>query len=136
MTQRYAIDTSILVRLVAGLPQDQFESTVDALQILVQEEGMSLLATEMVIGEAYSALQHHYGLSKADVRKGLHDALTSGLVAPARGQAVLDVIKAAAKGCGLLDRLILHDAQMQQMNVQTLDRKMARLAGAQLVKSA
>jgi predicted nucleic acid-binding protein len=134
MTQRYGIDTSILVRLVTGLPEQQFEATLEQLSDMVERQGAQLVATNMVIGEAYIAMQHHYGLAKADVRKGLLDTLSSGLIAPANGSEVLNVIKAAARGCGLMDRLIAQDCEQQNLKVLTLDRKMAGLSNALRIK--
>lgn len=134
MTQRFGIDTSILVRLVTGLPKQQFEDAVSRLADLVENQGVQLFATNMVIGEAYIAIQHHYGLSKADVRQGLLDALSSGLVSPSHGDAVLDVIKAASRGSGLMDRLIAQDCEQQGLDVLTIDRKMANLPNAKRLK--
>ncbi len=130
MTARYGIDTSILVRLVAGLPETEFEETLESLSAMVEKQGAQLFASSMVIGEAYIALQHHYGVSKSDARAGLTKALTSGLVKPVHGAATLEVITQAAKGCGLMDRLIAHDYEQAAVGVLTLDKKMARLVGA------
>jgi predicted nucleic acid-binding protein len=130
MNERCGIDTSILVRLVTGLPEKDFEETLDALSAMVEKEGAQLVASSMVIGEAYMAIQHHYGVSKADTRAGLISALTSGLVKPVHGGATLAVIAQAAKGCGLMDRLIAHDYAQSKSTVLTLDRKMANLPGA------
>lgn len=129
MTLSYGIDTSILVRLTTGLPQHEFEEALSALKPMVEREGVQLVASNMVIGEAYMAIQHHYGLSKADVRAGLLSVLTSGLVRPAHGDGVLTVISQASKGCGLMDRLIAHDYAHSQHDVITLDQKMAKLPG-------
>ena len=130
MSARYGIDTSILVRLVTGLPESSFEQTVQTLSNMVEKEGAQLHASAMVIGEAYIALQHHYGVSKPDARFGLIQALSSGLIKPVHGAATLQVIAQAASGCGLMDRLIAHDYERSTLDVLTLDRKMARLPGA------
>ena len=62
MTMRYGIDTSVLVRLITGNPAEQFEQCVSRLSSLV-EEGAEIFASNQVIGEAYVAVQHHYGVS-------------------------------------------------------------------------
>lgn len=130
MTARYGIDTSILVRLVTGLPESEFEETVQLLSAMVEKQGVQLFASSMVIGEAYIAMQHHYGVGKSDARAGLAQALTSGLIKPIHGDATLTVIAQASKGCGLMDRLIAHDYEQSKLSVLTLNRKMARLTGA------
>ena len=129
MTARYGIDTSILVRLATGDPEDGFARTVRELTRLVEREGATVLASNQVIGEAYVALQHHYGVSKADARGALKSVLSSGLVAPLNGAAVFEALDATA-GCGLLDRLIADDYRRAELVTLTLDRRMANLPQA------
>ena len=128
MTPRYGIDTSVLVRLLTGeLPED-FERCVGSLRGLIEDDGAEVFASNQVIGEAYVAVQHHYGVSKADARAGLKDVLRSGLVSPLNGRAVIDALE-AADGPGLFDRLIADEYSRSSVEVLTLDRKMASLPG-------
>ena len=130
MSARYGIDMSILVRLVTGLPETDFEQTLQTLSAMVEKEGAQLYTSAMVIGEAYIALQHRYRVSKSDAQFGLMQALSSGLIKPVHGAATLQVITQAASGCGLMDRLVAHDYERSTLDVLTLDRKMAQLARA------
>ena len=134
MTQHYGIDTSILVRLVTGEPAQDYEVAVKQLTKMVENEGVRLVANNMVIGEAYIALQHHYGVTKPTAKSALHSVLTSGLVQPVHGQPTLEAL-AATKGCGLLDRLIAVDYAAAQFDTLTLDRKMATLPRVKRLKS-
>ncbi len=84
------------------------------------------MASNQTIGETYSAVQHHYGVSKADARDGPSDVLRSGMVAPLHGRSVLAVL-AADGGPDLLDRLIANEYSRAGPKVLTLDRKMAAL---------
>lgn len=130
MKKRYGIDTSILMRLMTGDPLKDFTKTVQALERLIEEKpGADILASNQVIGEAYIAVRHHYGISKADARAALLSVLTSGLVAPLNGTAVLDSIR-SHEGCGLLDRLIVDDYSRHGVETLTHDRKMGALTGA------
>lgn len=132
MTQRFGIDTSILVRLATGEPEADFESTVAALTHLVERDHAAIFVANMVVGEAYIALQHHYGVPKPDAKSALSSVLSSGLVAPSGGQAVLDAL-ASRKGCGLMDRLIALQYAAEDSEALTLDRKMAALPNATLL---
>ncbi len=58
------------------------------LRTLVDDEGGEILVSNQVVGEAYVAVQHHYGVTKADARAALLDVLQSGLVAPLKGRSV------------------------------------------------
>jgi predicted nucleic acid-binding protein len=126
MTARFGIDTSILVRLATGDPEDGFEQCVRKLTALIERDDAEVFASNQVIGEAYIALQHHYGVSKSDARAALVSVLKSGLVAPLNGSGVL-VALATHAGCGLLDRLIADDYRRAELITLTLDRKMSAL---------
>ena len=132
MTQRFGIDTSVLVRLATGVPQIQFQRTVDKLTVLIEKQGAQIVASNQVIGESYIALQHHYGVEKIDARTALAGVLQSGLVEALRGQSTLDAL-AATKGCGLMDRLIAATYNEEGHTTLTLDKKMAKLKNAILL---
>ncbi|MDE2822827.1 MAG: hypothetical protein OXK79_04910 [Chloroflexota bacterium] len=125
---RFGIDTSVLVRLLTGEPQEDFEHCVSRLRVLIENDGAEVFASNQVIGEAYVAVQHHYGVSKTDARAGLTDVLRSGLVAPLNGRAVFEALD-AVEGPGLFDRLIADEYSRAGVEVLTLDRKMASLPG-------
>lgn len=126
MPRRCGIDTSVLVRLATGEPAHDFDRVVAALTHLVELGHVPLFASHMVIGEAYIALQHHYAVSKPDAKAALRSVLSSGLVAPSGGDAVLQAL-ASQRGCGLLDRLIALQYGADELETLTLDRKMAAL---------
>ena len=130
MTQRYGIDASILVRLVTGEPVQDYDVAARQLTRMVENEGAQLFASNIVIGEAYIALQHHYAVTNAALRS----VLTSGLVQPMHGQAVLDAL-AATKGCSLLDRLIAGGYSAAELETLTLNRKMPALPRAKRLKA-
>lgn len=131
MTHHYGIDTSAFVRLLTGDPEADYAKTVKAFEDRMQAEPRAeFFVSNQVIGEAYIALQHHYGIAKADVRVAMLSVLTSGLCSPLNGASVLDALRSES-GCGLLDRLIADDYASQGLKVLTNDRKMSRLASAE-----
>ena len=128
VTPRFGIDTSVLVRLLTGEPPDKFEHCVSRLRKLIEDGGAEVFASNQVIGEAYVAVQHHYGVSKNDARAGLKDVLRSGLVSPLNGRAVFEALDAGS-GPGLFDRLIADEYTRAGVEIVTLDRRMASLPG-------
>jgi len=130
MTRHFGIDTSILVRLATGDPEDLFNHCVSELTRRIEKDEVEIFASNQVIGEAYIALQHHYGISKADARAALTSVLRSGLISPLNGQSVFAALATDA-GCGLLDRLIADDYQRREFVTLTLDRRMAELPSAE-----
>ena len=127
MTRRFGIDTSVLVRLLTGEPAADFAYCVSKLSALVEEDGAEVFASNQVIGEAYIAVQHHYGVSKADARAGLLDVLRSGLVSPLNGLVVFSALE-TSESPGLFDRLIVDEYSRAGLEILTLDRKMASLS--------
>ena len=123
MIQNYGIDTSVLVRLLTGQPEADFVRCVQRLRTIV-EEGADVYASNQVIGEAYVAAQHYYGVDQLTTRNALLDVLHSGLAKPLNGHAVFAILESAS-GPGLLDRLIVDDYVRLDMETLTLDRKMA-----------
>ena len=128
MTLRYGTDTSVLMRLLTGHPEDEYERCRKELTQMVQQNQAEIFASNQVVGEAYIALQHHYGISKANARQALAQVLSSGLVGPLNGQAVLAILSEHG-GAGLLDRLISEDYSRQVSETLTLDRRMTALPG-------
>ena len=132
MTRRYGIDASVLVRLLIGLPPAEFERCVQELSALVEHDGAEIFASNQVIGEAYAAVQHHYGVTNTDARSGLLSVLRSGLVSPLNGSPVLTALEVSG-GPGLFDRLIADDSHRAGLEVLTLDRRMANLPKSRLL---
>ena len=131
MTHRYGIDTSIFVRLLTGEPEADYQKTVKAFtQRLESEPQAEFFVSNQVIGEAYIALQHHFGIGKTDAKAAICDVMCSGLCSPQNGSSVFDALR-EDKGCGLLDRLIADDYAAHGMKTLTNDFKMSRLASAQ-----
>jgi predicted nucleic-acid-binding protein len=135
-TQIYGIDTSVLLRLLTGHPEEDFAPTVAALQALFEgQPSVELLVSNQVIGEAYVALQHHYKLSKAEARSGIFKLLSGGMLAPLNGSAILGMLQEEG-GAGLMDRLIVQDYQAREIPVLTDDRRMSKLTGAVRLKKS
>ncbi len=126
MTQRLGIDTSVLVRLTTGEPERDFQRCVEVLRSLAEDRGSEIFASNQVIGEAYIAIQDHYGVSSSDARAALIDVLTSGLGAPLNGQSVI-LARPVSGAPGLFDRLIADDYFRAGLETLTLDRRVASL---------
>ena len=134
MLHRCGIDTSILVRLLVAEPEDEFARCVAILRHLVENQGVEIFASDQVIGEAYIAVQHHYGVGKKEAKAALSQVLISGIVSPLSGKPVLEAF-AAESGPGLFDRLITLGYANAGLETLTLDRKMSSLAGTSFLQS-
>lgn len=130
---RYGIDTSIFVRLLTGDPAKEYEQTRAALEkVLTDDPAAEIEVSNLVIAEAYFALQHHYGIPKNEARAALVSVMTSGLVKPQRGKSVLDALEETREP-GVVDRLIASDYSASGLVTITNDRKMSRLPASRLL---
>ena len=128
MTLRSGTDTSALMRLLTGHPEQEYERCRQELTRMVVEDNGEVFYSNHVIGEAYIALQHHYQISKSTAREALSQVLGSGLISSLNGQIVFDILGETG-GAGLLDRLTAEDYSGQVTETLNLDRRMAALPG-------
>lgn len=121
------LDTSVVVRLLIGVPETLARAAQHRLE-RATEEGETVLVSDIVVAEAYHALQYHYAVPKAEARSLLRKFVESGVVRlePSASAAAL----AAKGGAGLVDRLI--HARYRSVGAVTLtfERRQGRLEGA------
>ena len=130
----YGIDTSVLLRLATGLPEEQAQRSQEAIEKLLEAPENSVVASNQVIGEAYIVLQKFYELSKDDSREALSNVLQSGYVEPLNGPEVLTTLTNSS-GCGTMDRLIHQGYLSVSCHVLTNDGGMARLPNTETPES-
>ena len=129
--KHYGIDTSVFLRLLTGDPEDGYRQALAALIALIEANPLTEISvSNIVIGEAYIALQHHYKVGKISARKAIITVLNSGLLTPLNGAEVLELLEETT-GCGLIDRLIANDYEHRSLTTLTLDKKMSGLPSAQ-----
>lgn len=126
------LDTSVVLRLLVGSPPRQAGAALS----LVKENvaaGVKVVVSDLVVSEAYFALHAHYGVPKTEAIRALLEMLSSGLVDPADGPAILAVLAAAARPPakpGFVDRLIHAQYRRASANMATFERAAKRLPGA------
>lgn len=100
------LDTSVLVRLLAGDPR---ELALAALSFVLerQEAGDRLRVSELVVAETYYALQYHYGVSKRDALAELRQFLeTPGIEGAGSLAELLATPGLESAKPGFIDRVI------------------------------
>ncbi|CAN5771691.1 hypothetical protein BH11GEM1_BH11GEM1_33810 [soil metagenome] len=122
------LDTSVVVRLLIGQPAAEAE----AARRLVDDQPRGTCAiSDIVVGEAYFALRHHYVVPHARA-VGALSALLGDPRLRATGVArhVLARMPDRESGAGLMDRLIHGGYEQDDIAMVTFDRVAARLPGA------
>jgi predicted nucleic acid-binding protein len=121
------LDTSVVVRLLVGLPESQARVARRRLEGAV-EAGEPVVVSDLVIAEVYHALQHHYEVPKTQARAILRRFVGSGIVRlePHEAFGALEV----TAGAGLVDRLIHLRYRSLGAITLTFERRQGSLEGA------
>jgi len=130
------LDTSVVVRLLIGEPAQQAEAARRMLDERAAAKAPPTAISDLVVGESYFALRHHYGVPHARAVAALRALLNDPRVFPtgvARQVFALHQREIAAPG--VLDRLIHGDYDRAGAVLLTFDRRAARLPGARLIAS-
>jgi predicted nucleic acid-binding protein len=128
------LDTSFTIWLLTDDPPDQAARARQSLEQALQR-GEKPRVTDLVIVEAYFALQTHYSVPKTEALRALRQLLESGDVEPV-GYA-LEVMQktpnlASAKP-GFVDRLIHAEIRSQGGQLLTFEKASGRLPGTKVL---
>jgi predicted nucleic acid-binding protein len=127
------LDTSVVLRLLVGVSGAQARAAQRRLERAI-EQGESVIVCDLVIAEAYYALQFHYDVPKAEARSMLMRLVRSGVVTvePREAEGVLGM----TSGAGLVDRLIHARHRALGAVTLTFERKLGALEGAVRLRSS
>jgi predicted nucleic-acid-binding protein len=121
------LDTSFILRLLLGEPTDQAERAVEKLDEM-KGRGEKGAVSDLVVSEAYFALQYHYGVPKQLALNKLKEFLQSPEI-QATGQS-LDVLAQSNLGRakpGFVDRLIHAEYLQTTSGMLTFEKAAAKL---------
>ena len=127
------LDTSVVLRLLLGQPADQAARAVAFLDEL-SRGGHQAVVSDLVVSEAYFALQHHYGVSKRDALLGLRRLFASGEIMPLGAAAkVLASDGLAAAKPGFVDRLVHGSYAASSAGMATFEKAGGKLDGTRVL---
>jgi predicted nucleic-acid-binding protein len=127
------LDTSVLIRLLVGEPAPLATKAQERL-LEAHRVRQAVIVSDLVIAEAYYALKYHYDLEPSDIRQALLAMLTSGMVQPEPGSAVLSVLQDKKSGkAGFVDRLIQARYESDGITTLTLDKAQGKMGRTEFV---
>ena len=132
----FGLDTSVVLRLIAGDPPWLTETALRFLDKMKASETPVVVA-DLVVAEAYYALSHHYSVPKPVALARLLAMFDSGLVHPETGSRVVEILKLAlssSKKPGFVDRLIHAQYRKASRQLVTFEKATKRLVGTVLLK--
>ena len=128
------MDTSVLVRLLTGKPNNQAIAAKEFLWKM-ETNGSPVFVSNLVVAEAYFACQHHYGVAKGQVLAALHEVLSQptfqvhGDLLNLLSTPGLDTAKP-----GFLDRLIHAEYAQASLPLLSFEKAATRLSDAIVLK--
>ena len=127
------LDTSVVLRLLVAEPAAQYEKASAFVSLSIKRGGRVHVG-DLVLAEAYFALQSFYGLSKKDSLKALALFVEhSGVNVDPASAAILRQPNLASAKLGFVDRLI-HGACHQKGRVfATFEKSASKLEATHLL---
>jgi predicted nucleic acid-binding protein len=123
-----SLDTSVVIRLLVGQPADQYRRAMEFLcgQLTA---GRSVHVSDLVLAEAYFALQGFYRLPKPDALQALAlFARHSGVTVTPVALEVLGLPRLATAKPGFVDRLIHGASQNAGHTLVTFEKAASKLS--------
>ena len=130
---RYALDTSVLVRILTGLPQPLAANVAMALE-KKRRAGDSFVVSNLVLSEAYYAVHHHYGVDKAAALEALRVlSLQRGFEFSDEAKGALALPNIAKASPGFVDRLIHGEQVARGVKVLSCEKDFRKLPDTELL---
>lgn len=129
----FGMDTSYLLRLLTGQPVDLAEAALERYHEAVAA-GDSFSVNDVVVTEAYYALQHHYGKSKEAALTALRCIAEDPSIAFSENfAAVIDTPNLAKASPGFLDRVLASDYRRHGLITLSCEKSFKRLPDSEVV---
>ena len=126
-------DTSVVVRLLIGEPIEQSERARGFLDQLFIS-GEQAVVSDLVVAEAYFALQYHYQVPKEKAIEALRQMFESGeVVGGGVAPKILKTKNLATANPGFVDRMIHLGYLQEGQEMVTFEKKSGRLEGVQVL---
>jgi predicted nucleic acid-binding protein len=121
------------LRLLTGQPSAQAERAKDFV-LRAKRAREETYISDIVIAEAYHALQFHYDVPRQLARRQILAMVSSGLVSPEEdGHCVRALVDAGGGGAGVVDRMIHGRYRASGIETVTFDTRLGKLDGTRLL---
>ncbi len=127
------LDTSVVLRLLTGEPENQAKAAVAALDEIVTNGGKAAVS-DLVVTETYHALQYHYGVPKPEALETLRTFLLSDEIHSLGSAAqILQQPNLAQAKPGFVDRLIHGEYNQHCAKMISFERAAKKLPNASVI---
>lgn len=132
-SQLVGLDTSCVIRLLIGEPGHLVEKAIAQLDTIAQENKLAAVS-DLVVSEAYYALQYHYDVPKQLALDMLKQFLESPEIVPLNeALTVLQQSNLAKAKPGFVDRMIHADYYRNTSRMLTFEKSANKLPGVTVI---
>ncbi len=130
---RIAIDTSVLVRILTNKPQPLAAEVISIIEKRIAN-GDTIVVPNLVLSEAYYAVQHHYGVDKKSALLALRFlSLQPGFEFSRLAVNILSIDGLEHLNPGFVDRLICGEQEECNMAILSCEKSFARTSNAEVI---
>ena len=127
------LDTTVLVRIIAGLPEDQAEKAALRLGAIIGEGGVCEVS-DIAVVEAYYALQKFYGMTKEETIGHLRRlSTTPGFRFSREVSAVLQTPHLERVNPGFIDRVLAMGYHSRKLTTLSCEKAFKKLPDAEVI---
>lgn len=131
------LDTSVVLRLLVGEPAEQSKAAVEAI-LKARRSGTRVMVSDLVVMEAYFALQAFYQVPKKTALQSLSRMFESGDVQSEPGGCADTVLNECLKSSskpGFVDRMIHAQYGRHGARLTTFEKASGKLPDAEVLSS-
>ena len=130
----YSLDTSVVIRLLTGQPEDQFNRALTFLEE-ARNAGHRIYVEDLVLAETYYALQAYYRMPKDKALAALYQfSETSGASFSEAAKTILKIPNLGSARPGFVDRLIHSAGHARNHKLVTFEKAAQKLPHTELLK--
>jgi len=130
---KYALDTSVLVRILVNRPQPLASDVIVSVARRIAA-GDIMSISNLVLSEAYYAVQHHYGVDKKTVLQSFRIlSLQPGFEFSREAKDILAQDGLDRAKPGFIDRLICAEQQGVGVRVLSCEKAFRRIPNAEVL---
>lgn len=129
----FGLDTSVVLRLLTGQPQDLAERALKRYQDGVAEDD-DFYVSDIVASEVYYAIQHHYGKTKEEALAALNGFATGdGISFSQNFAAAINTPNLHKANPGFVDRLLASGYRSQGQITLSCEKSFKNLADTEVI---
>ena len=129
----YGLDTSVILRLIVDADNEHSKRVRDRI-VELRNDGDDFFISNLAVNEAYFALQHHYGATKAEAITALHAlAAADGFAITAEARAALETPEVWQANPGFIDRILASEYAARGYVTVSCEKSFRRLDLAEVI---